>query len=518
MRVVIDDCRAWWMALLILCTVLIAPLLLVDVPPLLDYPNHLARMVLLAWPDDPALSRFATPHWAIIPDLAIDLVLPPMLHVLPVHVAGRIVVAGIVLLPVLGSVAYSRAVFGKHSWWALAVGLVAYNEPVLLGFLNFTASIGLALLLAAIWIRWRDTNPKRTALLAALGATLLFFCHLMGAAFLAVLLSAFEVAQARRNWPPAWRRTMPRAAVLAAVFLPAAILYAISPLSLVAGPIEFESLQDKVSLLLVPFCNYDLTLDVMTAAAVSLFLLLTLLTRGGRLDAGSGIAMAVFLLLFAATPAEAKGTQNIDIRFIVMFALLLFAGILPARMPRIIAVPIVIGFIGLFAARMAALAVAWHGSAIDIAGLRSVIAPVVPGSTVFVTAVTPEEAPRYWNDAPRWRRLSNGQREDVHMPGLVMVERHAFWPFLFDNLSQQPIEKVAKYCALAAGVGPLPGHLAFVTPNAVDLCGFDYVLMLDAGGEPDLAHFAADSLALLAQSEFAALYRVRLQPRRCGGT
>jgi hypothetical protein len=517
MRISRDDRRAWWTALLLLCTVLIAPLLLVDVPPLLDYPNHLARMVLLAWPDDPTLSRFAAPHWAIIPDLAIDLVVPPLLHVLPVHVAGRIVVGGIVLLQVLGAIAYSHAAFGKRSWWALAVGLIAYSETVLLGFLNFTAGIGLALLLAAAWIRWRDTRPGRTAVLAALGAIVVFFCHLMGLVFLAVMLSAFEAARVWRTASPVLLHALRRFAVVAGVFLPAAALYAVSPLSHVAGETEFLSLHDKVLLLLVPFVNYRLTLDSITAAAVALFLTYILVTRRCRLGAGSGIAIATVLLLFAAAPAAAKGAQNIDARFVIMFALLLFAGVLPQRLPRAVAVAVAVGVTGLFAARMAVVAMAWHASAIDIAELRAAIAPVPPGSAVFVTAVSPSEAPQYWCDALLWRRLSNGQRVDAQMAALLLIERHAIWPFLFDNAAQQPIVQQPGYRALAERVGAMPDHDAFATSDAVDLCDFGYVLLLDAGGAHDLAHFAADRLALLVQTDFAALYRVRMQPRRCGG-
>jgi hypothetical protein len=497
---------------------LTAPLLLVDVPPLLDYPNHLARMVLLAWPHDPILSRFTTPHWAIIPDLAIDLVLPPLLHGLPVHVAGRIVVACIVLLPVLGTAAYSRAVLGRESWWALAVGLIAYNETVLLGFLNFTASIGLALLLAAAWIRWRDTRPGWIVVLTASGASAVFFCHLMGLIFLAVLLGGCEVARAWQQRPTTPRQVLRDVALLVLVFLPAAALYASSPLSHVGNGIEYLSLPDKASLLLAPFVNYDLTLDVITAVAVVLFLAFALLTRCCRVEAAAGIALAAFLLLFAIAPAAAKGAQNIDVRFVVMLALLLFAGIQPQRLPRAVAAAAVVGFAGLFVARMTILAMAWHGSAIDVAELRAAIAPVPPGATVFVTSVSPEEAPQYWHDAPRWRRLSNGQRVDAQMPGLLLIERHAFWPFLFDNASQQPIEQQPKYRALAEHVGSMPDHDAFATPTAVDLCGFDYVLLLDAGGEPDLAHFAAARLALLTHTDFAALYRVQSKPRECGGT
>jgi len=156
-------------ALALLCLVLVVPLLLVGVPPLLDYPNHLARAVVLAF-DDPVLRRIYSPHWAIIPDLGTDLVLPPLLHMLPVHVAGRLVVAAAVLLPVIGTVAYSRADFGVRSWWPLASVLVAYNGTLLMGFLNFVAGAGLALLLAAAWIAWRERYPARIIGLAIAGA------------------------------------------------------------------------------------------------------------------------------------------------------------------------------------------------------------------------------------------------------------------------------------------------------------------------------------------------------------
>src|SRR5579864_3872613 len=81
-------------ALTLVCAALLVPLMLVDVPPLLDYPNHLARAYLLAFGSgDPFLSHMYAAHWAIIPNLATDLILPPLLLILPVHFVGRIVVA-----------------------------------------------------------------------------------------------------------------------------------------------------------------------------------------------------------------------------------------------------------------------------------------------------------------------------------------------------------------------------------------------------------------------------------------
>src|SRR5258707_11836509 len=84
---------AWWVALIGLCAGLMAPLFVVDVPPVLDYPNHLARaFVLASLPDDTVLARFYAPHWSIIPNLALDLIAPLLIKVLPVHVAGRLLI------------------------------------------------------------------------------------------------------------------------------------------------------------------------------------------------------------------------------------------------------------------------------------------------------------------------------------------------------------------------------------------------------------------------------------------
>ena len=62
---------------------------------------------------------------------------------------------------------------------------------------------------------------------------------------------------------------------------------------------------------------------------------------------------------------------------------------------------------------------------------------------------------------------------------------------------------------MAERAGSIADHRALKMPGKVDLCGYDHLLLLDAGGEPDLTHFAADRLALIAQSDVAALFRIR---------
>jgi hypothetical protein len=96
---------------------------------------------------------------------------------------------------------------------------------------------------------------------------------------------------------------------------------------------------------------------------------------------------------------------------------------------------------------------------------------------------------------------------------LLLIEHRAFWPFLFDNPSQQPVETRQPYRELADRARSIADHGTLAVPGKVDLCGFDYLLLLEAGADADLAHFGGDRLALLRRADMAALFRVR--PAAC---
>jgi hypothetical protein len=493
----------WWFALVGLCAVLMVPLFVVDVPPIGDYPNHLARLFVLAsLPRDEVLGRFYATDWPVIPNLALDLVAPSLMHVLPVHVVGRLSIAAAVLLPVLGTVAYNRALGGR--WWGFGVGLIAYNSCLLYGFLNFGISVGIALLLAAVWLRWRDSRSVAAVAAAMIGAPILFACHLMGLVFFGFLIGGdelFRLYRDRDEGPGLLRR----GAVLILVFAAPGVLYAMSTLQQLGGDAGFLPPGEKLLQLVTTFVNYSLALDMATALAVIGLAAISLVMGWGRVAGPAAITMILLSIAFLAAPFAWKGTFGLDTRFAIMLGFMLFAGFVPGRWTLGVRWLATAVLVALFAARMAVLTTAWAAHRTDLADLRVVLAPVQAGQAIYVAEAGLQEASAYWAANPGWRLLSNGARMDEHLGALVLIEHRAYWPFEFDNPSQQPIQTREPYRSLAARIGSLPNRTATV---AADVCGFDYVLLTAADAVPDLP---ADRFRLVIRSGFAALYA----PVRC---
>ena len=503
---------ARWALLALLSAALLAPLLIADVPPVLDYPNHLARFVLLAaGPDDPVLGRVFTPAWSIIPNLVTDVVAPPLLNLLPAHVAGRCLLASILLLNLAGVIALHRALFGRYSLWPLASGLVAYNSTFLLGFLNWGIASGLALLFAAAWLAWREARPLTTTVMATAASVILFFCHLMGVVFFLVLIGSAEL---HAMWTR--RDVLVRSASLLPVLAGPLFLAFLTPISTQPLATHRMSLQDKLIQVASPFINYDFTLDMFTAVliygGITLGIALGCLVLAPRAAA----AVVVLIILYAVLPFDLMSASFVDTRIAIMLGFLAFAAVDPVwpRAHRAIAVALAL----LFVVRMAVLADVWAGQRRDLAELRSVIAAVPPGALVYMTSVPQEEAPAYWDAGPHSRRLSNTLRSDFHLPALLLIERHAFWPILFANPTQQPIRLRPNYAELAREEHDIPSHAALVAnPNngTAALRDFDFVLMLEAGADADVANFLPGCLTLLSRTDFAALLRVQRDSADC---
>ena len=129
---------------LLVAALITLPLFYTVVPPLEDYPNHLARIFALSSLDaDPLLASFYEAEWAAIPNLIMDLVAPPLVPLVGIYAAGRIFLGVALLLMLTGPVVLHRVVHKRWSAWPLIGGLV-YNGFLFVGLMNYLFGVGLA--------------------------------------------------------------------------------------------------------------------------------------------------------------------------------------------------------------------------------------------------------------------------------------------------------------------------------------------------------------------------------------
>src|SRR3954463_13489988 len=186
-------------AYLILGFLTLSPLLWASVPPLGDYPNHLANMAILAHIGPSELHANYVVNWRPIPNLAMDMVVPLLARLLPLEVSGRLFIAATMILLVAGTAMLHRLLHGRFGFWPLCSLIFIYNFTFWYGFLNFLFTLGVVFFAFALWIatcNWR-LLPRLIAFSAL--ASLIFLMHLFAFGIYALLIASYELGIALRQ-------------------------------------------------------------------------------------------------------------------------------------------------------------------------------------------------------------------------------------------------------------------------------------------------------------------------------
>jgi hypothetical protein len=185
---------------LALLIVVLIPFTLVSPLPLSDYPNHVARMHILAHLSESAdLARHYLLHWEFIPNLAMDLLVPMLMPPLSAEQASLAFAALAMFLMASGAIVLHRVLYGHWSLLPFAAFLFLYNRHFLWGFLNYLFSVGLALWMLAAHIHLRNRSDALRVVLFSLLSTALLISHLHAFASYAILVGGYEVSVAWRQ-------------------------------------------------------------------------------------------------------------------------------------------------------------------------------------------------------------------------------------------------------------------------------------------------------------------------------
>ena len=462
------DAAEIFAAFAVLLAVVSIPLFSTALPPLVDYPNHLARLGLIAGDGN----EFYAVRWAPLPDLAADLVVPLLARVMPLELAGKMfLVLGFALLA-SGTLWLNRIVSARWRWWPMLAFALLYNRSFLWGFINYLFGLGVALCGIALWLALDERRWLRVPVSAAV-ALACFFCHFAAFGVYALAIAGVElppVLSLLRGWR--YRAAAERAAFAAVQFIAPAIVFLHFAPRASGGPISFAFWR-KFDLLFSVVDNYSRPFDV---ACFVLFLgLIAVLAWRRHLAIAPrlGIALAVLGAAYVLLPNQVFSGSGADHRVPVALFLLLIGATWPSPpLPRRAALAVGLAAAAIFVARMGAIEAVWLKSdavyAADIAALDS-----LPQGAKLAVAVPPRE-------------IGAGSIPQLHVATLAAARRAVFVPTVFANATQQPLALRPPYDALAAATPPaalwaafVEGSVAAQSQAAAVLPNYDFIVFAD---------------------------------------
>jgi hypothetical protein len=486
---------------------ILVPLLYTLVPPLEDYPNHLARIFALATlRSSPALASFYEIQWSMIPNLIMDLVAPPLVPWVGIYAAGRIFIGAALLLMLTGPVLLHRVVHGVWSAWPLVGAILIYNGFVFVGLLNYLFGVGLAVWGLTAWVALAERSAILRGIVSFAVCAILYTCHLSALGLYGVAVGSFELwrlAAARRF---EIRAVLARLAALVLPAFPFAYVLVKSPTWGLVTEVEWEA-QGKLDALVRLVTVYSDFTDIPLLILTGLGLTLAVKQRRVRIHPAGLCALVVLTAAFVAMPRTAFGSGMADQRLAVgiFFLVLGFVSIdLRGIYNTFFAL-----CLAAVALRVVDVSVTWSATSQSVLEMRHSLRSVAPGARLLVTEA---DEPAQEDDAPISAALA-------HAPTLAVIERQALVSRLFVVPGKQVLQANAAAGphvdtndadtprigrVVAAASAPSPDG-----PNYWDLWPrfYDYVIVLRTDPD-DIVNPAPDRLRILHNGRAFKLYAV----------
>ena len=493
----------------ILLAASLMPVLLTPIPAMVDYPNHLARMYLIARAGTPDANPYYQIVWALYPNLAMDLIIPQMARALGVENASRLFLLLSQLSIVGGAMTLEYVVKGRIHIAGFVAVMFLYCLPFAWGFLNFEFGLGLALFGIAAMLAAQDRAwPFRFGLNTILVATL-FAAHFFALGIYGVTIGLLELWRAR-ELHAAPVQTALRLTLLA---IPVLILLAI--MAATAGSIGGEGtewfFQFKPLWLFRIMNGYSLTVSSVAVVAL-LAAIYDAAKRGVLAFAPGGLWLAIgFAILYLAIPSRLFGTSFVDFRMIAAAAL-----ILPTFCTLVLPTPrwkhlALTGVSVITLANLAVVYFVWLSYRADYAAMIHSFRKIERGSLVLAGD---SDA----GDDPPFHDLTGYPM--YYAPTLAVNYANAFVPGLFTAAGKQPVRvgPIEERLAIPHG-GPVPvsilaaianGKTAAAVPAYIKSWTRDYDYLYVLG--PRIANPMPELLEELESSSRFALYRIRRKP------
>jgi hypothetical protein len=498
------------------------PFLIVSLPPVMDVPNHLTRIWLLAGGLDHApLSAMYEVRWSqAATNILVDLIGTGLARAIGIGATGKVLLLAMFLMPPLAALWLHNKLFGRTGWWSLAGVLLVWSTTAVTGLISY--QIGLAAALIAAVLVHPIGRPGWKQFLTIFASTaVVLIIHPFGALFFMLLNIALVLGP---HWQHILKGKAARiAVVIAASVVPVALLMVLAPHPPGANGIHkdliywipLHQMLSPVTIILVllsPILSYKASLDLLLV--LPLIGAVGWLAYRGQLKVHAGLLLMAGVLEATSPflPMNIGDGGALVIRFPEMAALMALAGLCPAfetrRQGAVFAGVLAIAIL----ARIGTIGWIWHTREADLEQLENVTSSLPPGASVLLLQQHWDEA-----DPPPLGRLvagfPNGRcASERHFGSLVVMWRKVFVPTLFTVPGQQPMAVKPPYVSKSVFSSGIPFIPGLDNPIALRLDpylhhwqrDFDYVLLLNA----DVGHATVPGARVVADEGFARLYKV----------
>ncbi len=476
------EARQWWetrtfaAALILLAAV---PLLYPPVPPLVDLFGHMGRYrVQLDIASSPWLPLYYDFEWAAIGNLGVDLLIVPLVPLLGLELAVKLIVLSIPPLTVAGFLLVAREVHHRLPPTALFALPFAFGHPFLFGFVNYALSMAFAFLAFGLWLRLARLGKLRLRALVFVPISILvFFTHTYGWGALGLLcFSAEAVRQHDRKIP--WFRSAVNAAAHAAVMaLP--LLIMIGWRSDTHGEMTrswffwerkwewvYSALRDRWMLF-----------DWISVAMTGFVLVFSIASRQLTLSRNLAFSALVLLASFIIIPATVFGSAYADMRLVpFVFAVALISIRFRNQLHLPTAQLLAIAGLAFFLIRLGGTTISLAMAADDQRSKLTALDHLPMGARVV--SLVGQSCGTSW-PLPR----------DTHLGAMVIVRRHGFsndqWAMPGVSLLRIPYREAGPFAADPSQIvrpDNCPADSIMTIGEALGSLpreGFDYVWMID---------------------------------------
>ncbi|HKT20241.1 MAG TPA: hypothetical protein VJR47_19465 [Stellaceae bacterium] len=411
----------FWLLFALLLALSAVPLGLTALPPLLDYPNHLARMHLLPRLPDAILERSYAVAWAPLPNLAMDGVIPWLAAIMPLEWAGKLFILLAFALLAGGAAALQRVLFGTWSAWSLLAFLLLYSRLLLWGFTGYLFGCGLALAAFAAWIPLRRRPWVQSVALGCAFATAIYLAHLLAFGLYAVMIASYEWGAIWRGRPPV-ARAVGALVIGGAPFLPGLLLLARNSSS---GRVLYANPLRKVDLLFSVFDDYSRPFDVACFVLAVLAIAAAFQRRWLRIAPEMAAPLIGLVIVYLAMPTQLFTAAGADRRIPLMIFLVLIASSAWVAPRRALSRAFLAAAGVMFLLRLGVVAFVWHESGLLYAELAPGLDRLPVGSCVA--------------NSFDGRGIEVQKAPLTHFATLAVVRRDAFVTSIFAYRDQQPI-------------------------------------------------------------------------------